>query len=73
MMTSKEKVMAINSWQNSNMHPLTCVNCSRNLFPTINAYDEVVLICDHCGHIQTVIPDVVFKRYQRITGKEKNN
>lgn len=70
MMTSQEKVKAIESWQNSNMHPLACVNCSRNMRPMINSCNEVVLICDYCGHIQTYVPEVVYKRYERITKKE---
>lgn len=70
-MTSQEKINAVKSWQQSDMHPLTCVNCSHRLQPTTNCFGEVVLLCGHCGEIQTHVPKIVYQRYENIKANKK--
>lgn len=69
-MNHQQKMVAIKSWQNSGMHPLTCVNCSRVLQPITNSFGEVVLYCDNCSHIQTSVPKVVYSRFKGMNGNE---
>lgn len=72
-MDSKEKVVAIESWQKSNMHPLTCGNCCRVLSPMVNSFDEVVLFCNNCGLIQSSVPRIVYQRYKEIKENKRES
>ncbi|NMA58231.1 hypothetical protein [Clostridium cochlearium] len=60
-MENNDKIKAINGWQNSNMHHLTCVFCGKDLFPALKN-GEVILNCK-CGYIQEWIPNVVLRAY----------
>ncbi|APQ78846.1 hypothetical protein [Clostridium botulinum] len=59
-----DKMKAIESWQQSKMHPLTCSKCRNNLHEDI-VNGKVVLGCK-CGHIQNNVPEVVYKRYKQL-------
>lgn len=72
-MDSKEKVVAIESWQKSDMHPLTCGNCCRVLSPMVNSFDEVVLFCNNCGLIQSSVPKIVYRRYKEIKENKRES
>ena len=59
-MTSEDKVIKINQWQQSTMHSLICGNDSNhpNLSPYVNN-NSVTLICTKCNYRQSYIPEVV--------------
>jgi len=61
-----DKMKAIESWQESEMHPLTCGNGKcRNSLQDDFVEGEVVLSCV-CGYIQKKIPEIVYTRYKRL-------
>ncbi|HBJ1682532.1 TPA: hypothetical protein LA747_003462 [Clostridium botulinum] len=59
-----DKMKAIESWQDSDLHPLTCRNCRKNLYEDI-IEGEVVLKCT-CGYIQDYVPKVIYEKYKRL-------
>lgn len=59
-----DKMKAIENWQESDMHPLTCNDCDRRLYEDLDS-KEVVLKCP-CGYIQKDVPKVVYDRYRRL-------
>lgn len=58
----EEKIEAIELWQNSGFHPLTCGECREILSGIKTEECTVVLKCKN-GHIQEFIPRVIFDFY----------
>lgn len=63
-LNTNDKLKAIESWQESEMHPLTCINCGKPMYGDI-VEGEVVLKCK-CGYIQISVPKSVYYRYKRL-------
>ena len=62
ILSTENKIEAINLWQTSGFHPLTCGECRENLKSCILDDNNVALICSQ-KHIQRNIPSVVFDFY----------
>lgn len=62
ILSTEQKIEAINLWQTSGFHPLTCGECRENLKAHVLEDKNVVLICSQ-GHIQRNIPSIVFEFY----------